>query len=353
LLEGPLKNEIEMSKNWKRNKGEGGDSRDRHRGGSSGGGGGGGFGGGYGGNDISSCRGYPIIVGTCDTAREKETSKELVNLFTQTLEAMGYDDDEAEAGEGAGESSTASLSILDLIAQELAEVRSKRHRGSQRVMSVQSGIKGIVVIKVVRRNICPVALVKATFDRIRKERLALTRYVVRLIPLQMVFFPSAEELTMNLTALLASIPEQVGDKISSAEEPREEDSSKLLSITSSSQPLDELEQGKAFAEAIAAKLKKKRNANRPSSQSARLVYSISYKARNHNVLTRHEVVKAVTTTMPSYATFNLRSEKVLFLMDFLDFVCDARYQLCLRRACFSLGVGCRRSVEKYMRSFIH
>jgi hypothetical protein len=44
-------------------------------------------------------------VGTCDTAREKETSKELVNLFTQTLEAMGYDDDEAEAGEGAGESS--------------------------------------------------------------------------------------------------------------------------------------------------------------------------------------------------------------------------------------------------------
>ena len=47
-----------------------------------------GKGGGGGGNDLPSCRGMGIVVGSCDNAREREASKELVNLFNEHIEEL-------------------------------------------------------------------------------------------------------------------------------------------------------------------------------------------------------------------------------------------------------------------------
>lgn len=38
-------------------------------------------------NALGDCRGYGCVMGTCDAARERETSKELVNLLTQAIES--------------------------------------------------------------------------------------------------------------------------------------------------------------------------------------------------------------------------------------------------------------------------
>ena len=43
----------------------------------------GGHGGGGGGADLTSCRGLACVIGTSDTAREREASKELVNILNQ------------------------------------------------------------------------------------------------------------------------------------------------------------------------------------------------------------------------------------------------------------------------------
>ena len=37
-------------------------------------------------NALGDCRGFGCVMGTCDAARERETSKELVNLLTQAIE---------------------------------------------------------------------------------------------------------------------------------------------------------------------------------------------------------------------------------------------------------------------------
>jgi len=41
-----------------------------------------------GGNALANCRGFGCVMGTCDAARERETSKELVNLLTQAIEQL-------------------------------------------------------------------------------------------------------------------------------------------------------------------------------------------------------------------------------------------------------------------------
>jgi hypothetical protein len=133
------------------------------------------------GNDFASCRGHPVVIGTCDAARERETSKELVNMLTHAIEALypsveqKDDDDEVEEK---------FESIQDMLNAELKEVRQKKHEYTQSVMSIQTGIKGIVLIKINRKDVCPVELVKSVFDQVKKDRLPCSRYVVRVLPMK-------------------------------------------------------------------------------------------------------------------------------------------------------------------------
>ena len=184
-----------MGKNW---KGPGGG-----RGGRGGGRGGRGGGGGSN-NDTSSCKGHGAIMGTCDAARERETSKEMVNLLNQAIESLGMairDDTESTQHES---SSGGTDSVKDMLAQEIAQVRKQKHSATQNVMSVDTKVKGIVMIKVMRSDLCPLELVKAIFERVRTEKEPCSRHVVRLIPLQMVFFPNNNHLSENVASIIQS-----------------------------------------------------------------------------------------------------------------------------------------------------
>ena len=184
-----------MGKNW---KGPGGG-----RGGRGGGRGGRGGGGGSN-NDTSSCKGHGAIMGTCDAARERETSKEMVNLLNQAIESLGMairDDTESTQHES---SSGGTDSVKDMLAQEIAQVRKQKHSATQNVMSVDTKVKGIVMIKVMRSDLCPLELVKAIFERVRTEKEPCSRHVVRLIPLQRVFFPNNNHLSENVASIIQS-----------------------------------------------------------------------------------------------------------------------------------------------------
>lgn len=154
-------------------------------------------------NDLPSCRGKSIVVGTCDAARERETSKEMVNILLQSIEIYKAQRN-AEKNEGcdssgqAEEDSSNSWSIADMLRQELAEVKAQKHSTTQDVMSVNTGIRGVVVIKINNPAYCPVELVKLIFERVRKERSPCSRNVVRLFPLKYVCFPKEDELEASL-----------------------------------------------------------------------------------------------------------------------------------------------------------
>ncbi len=186
--------------------------RERH--GGRGGGGRGGAGGGD--TGLQSCRGLAIIVGTCDSVREREANKELLNILTQAIEDM------VEAGElpvcwgnvaatvststqhESDEDAPPTDSVAAMLAAEVAQLRNQDGStgGGSAVLSVNPDIKGVVVVKIVRPDVCPVKLLSHVFDRVRRGKAAISKHLIRLTPCSRCFFPNAFELIANVRALL-------------------------------------------------------------------------------------------------------------------------------------------------------
>ena len=138
-------------------------------------------------------------MGTCDAARERETSKELVNLLNQAIESLSPT--VAEHSEPAS-SYSGGGSVKDMLAREIAQVQGQKHSATQNVMSVDTRVKGLVLIKIMRRDLCPVELVKSIFDRVRTEKEPCSRHVVRIIPLQKIFYPNNNDLSDNIANIV-------------------------------------------------------------------------------------------------------------------------------------------------------
>jgi hypothetical protein len=176
-----------MGKNWK-GRGGGGGGR---------GGGGGGRGGGGGGSaDLPSVRGFACVAGTCDGAREREANRELVNLLNDALDELYPLPAEAPQEDAEG----GQLSVQDALAVELAAVRTQSHGATQRVRSINTGMKGYVLAKINFREACPVKLVASIFKRVESTRLPCARNLCRIFPLQNTFYPNAEEMEVAVNA---------------------------------------------------------------------------------------------------------------------------------------------------------
>ena len=189
-----------MGKKWNGNR--------RNKRGSYGGGGGGG--GGY--HDLTSCRGFSAVLCTCDVARERESSKELINILVQAVEEIYSSAQEKIAHDVYGSVEqedgdltlipTSSGSIEAMLKGELAEVRQQAGAGKQEIVSVNTGVKGIVMAKIINRKYCPIRLVTSVFDRVRREHLPCSRNLVRMVPLKWIYYPNEEELKENLLSLV-------------------------------------------------------------------------------------------------------------------------------------------------------
>ena len=147
-----------MGKNWK--------------GGRTGGRGGGG---GKGSNDLTSCRGHGFVLGTCDAAREREASKELVNLLTQAIEETQMQNTDSTTKSEDNGNALNSTSIERMLADELSEIRNQSHKDSQNVISINTNVKGMVLVKLMRDDMCPVRLVKSIFHRVKRDKQPVSR----------------------------------------------------------------------------------------------------------------------------------------------------------------------------------
>lgn len=242
-------------------------------------------------HDFVSCRGHPVIIATCDPAREREATKELVNLLNQTIEEYGLltEDNALSSAEGNSSNNPEQESISDMIQQELAQVRCQQHSGTQCIVSVKSGVKGIAIAKVMKADLSPVELVCCIFDKIKKEKLPCSRHIARLIPLQRTFYPQEEDFNSNFSALLrqefpSSVTTTLGKR--KAEATSESEGSEIAK--------EEVQE-----KAVEIEL-----------TSQEFIYSTSFKARNHNTLTKLLIQNKIRELMPSNATLNYRHGKV-------------------------------------------
>lgn len=357
-----------MGKNWRGNKGGNGNSSS--------------------GSNLSSCRGYGVILGTCDSARERETSKELVNLFTQVIEEQEEQNKDSITTNNndtynninnivcKNDNNESSVSIQASLEQELAEIRQGASKKTQQVISIKTSVKGVVVIKVMNKRYNPVDLVLYVFEKVQKEKLPCTRYVVRLIPLETVFYPQLDELTENVRIMggrlgpLKPIVSEIAKDCNSDTVGKKRKLDDTLIDTNANADIDEITDSvttatgattsittadcnvDADADAAASKgdlvsvpteesvtkveIDEAENANELtkteatafsveqnsrersgtstienfSSSYKNIRYTVSFKARNNNVLSKNQVLAVARLHMPTNAYNDQRSEEV-------------------------------------------
>ena len=147
--------------------------------------------------DISSCRGHGVIIGTCDAARERETTVELSRLLNEAIEYLLEDSCRAGSLPIKGE----SQSIAEIVAAEISSAKR-----SQNITSIHTNTKGLVMLKIssdmAKQGMTPLRLIESVFRRIERTKQANSKYTCRLIPLAHVFFPNESELQCSLRKCL-------------------------------------------------------------------------------------------------------------------------------------------------------
>lgn len=319
-----------MGKNWKGGRGGGGG-----KGGSSS-------------NDMPSCRGHKCIMATCDPAREREANKELVNLLNQAIETLIGNNNNNE-----NEIDTSNMSIQEQLAAEISQIKGQNHQSTQQVISINTNIKGIILVKLNNKSLCPIKLITEIFNRASKDKQSVSRHIARLVPFERVFFPSDEQLKWNLYELLQErfpngnfpyipdrpksegynfVPKEVNsiinnqdisknDEIVSNEEEEIEvvkvedkiatndgieiiDKKRNLDITE-----DENISKKLCNETIPVILEEKEKVS--FTFYPPFVYNVMFKARNNSVLSRLSTLSFCNRVMPKFAKVNYKDIEVI------------------------------------------
>lgn len=283
-----------MGKNWK-----GGKNQAAYKGGQ---------------HDFASCRGHGVIIGTSDAARERETSKELVNLLNQAIEEIYPDiENEKEDVDACNEEQDEAInqeeapsSIENLLKAELNEVKQRKHTATQNAVSIKTDVKGITLIKLTRRRFCPIKLVNAIFERVKREKASCCRYVIRMIPLKHVFFPNEEELRATLKTVVAEGLSGMGitvlpvdaDAEPAAKRARCETSEGEATATVEETTEDQVEIQHVVPQATTVANMKK------------FPYQVHFKARNHNVLTKDLTLSVANELLRPYGYGDVHNPQV-------------------------------------------
>jgi hypothetical protein len=268
------------------------------------------------GHDFSSCRGFGIILGTCDAAKERETSKEMVNLFSEAIEQVypgsllqnsQKNNDELEPTE-----KKESLSIADLMKQEISDIKTKKTANLSTVVSIKTDVKGIALVKLLKPEYCPVTLLRKVFDNIKSSKKGCCRYVVRLIPLKHVIFPKEDDFLDNMPKIFNTEfginidePKLVASSTTGEKRPREEDEE------DSTQEAPVAKIPKVDEESVSDQTESA-VVKRPLNTQEKFRYAVHFKARNHNVLTKQFVNDSVIEALKDYGIADFRYAKVIF-----------------------------------------
>ena len=302
-----------MGKNWKGGRGGGGGGR-----------------GGGGSNDTASVRGNAAIIATCDAARERETNKEMLNLLNQTIEEI-YPELVEVSGSIESDETVETKTSSDFLSEEIAALRQQTKKSSVMLMSVNTGIKGLCLIKVMNKKICPVRLVAAVFERVLNKKEAVSRHVVRVIPLMKTFYPNEDQLKEYSSVLCKEVfscyfpvvqnsstdTEKVSSnemvigevRVRDSEEDVQGDSKRIkLADPETCEPSPQKCPSSSAVLSVSA--------SAPGNAQPTIIYSVLFKKRDHDVLKREPVQEIVRQNMPKNARVDYKVPKVWY-----DLVC--------------------------------
>ena len=226
------------------------------------------------GADLPSARGFSCVLATCDGNREREATKELLNLLEQALETR-YPQRSSAA---VTSSNDASKTLCDLLQEELSDIKKSSKMRDQPLVSVSTGTKGVVLVVIKDATICAKELFYEIFLRIRRDKQMCCRHIVRMIPFQKVVYPDLEELKATLTELIQ------------------------LELLVPNEGAESAVKRQCVDPAVSS-----------FSQALPKRWCVDFKARNHDTLRKQEVYDMVTSVMPPGYRVDYKHPEVLKL----------------------------------------
>lgn len=176
-------------------------------------------------------KGHQAVVGTCDVRNDRQATAELVDLLNAFADKVYPETDEesssspsavpdsgstdnsegaspatpaavdpekaacGDAGAGTeatgGSSEQQQLSVEEMIRKEADALRAGRGK-TRRFQSVNTFVKGVVMVCVVDPQVDALRLVDAMFEEIRETRKRRSRFLERVTPMQTVAFSELE-----------------------------------------------------------------------------------------------------------------------------------------------------------------
>jgi len=226
---------------------------------------------------------------------------------------------------------TANQTSSDILALELANCRSDKTT-NKCVMSVNTGIKGLCLVKILNDTICPLKLVCSIFDSILESKRPVSRYIIRIIPLVKTFYPNIEELSDNMSAFLKSLfPSTSENAVLESDVPATACYVET-SIDETSSKRIRLDIAKEASDSISGIAELTKDESVPSAQTelvgmnlisntdtltqvlcpsySAATYCVQFKRRNHDVLVRDSVQDLVRSQIPRMYRVNYKTPKV-------------------------------------------
>jgi hypothetical protein len=199
-------------------------------------------------------------------------------------------------------------------------------------------VKGVVFVKIRKRHICPVRLVRALFAQVEADGLPLSRHLVRIVPLQRVFFPDEQELTAHVRAIVGlpalQIKKAEKDELENEEPTVEvtegtnvdevERDAKRSRVEEGDAPIveetvnipdDAIVKEDVVTEAVdvstSVDVEPIVEVQPPVVPGPPLTYNFTIKIRNHDTLKKNQIIHCVTSTLPRHRFhYNYKEFKV-------------------------------------------
>lgn len=194
--------------------------------------------------NLGNVKGHQAVVGTCDIRNDRQATAELVDMLNAVADDM-YPEDEKDdeggeatagsslvaantdtnkstaednSGDGGGDETTASaaaqepapaaseLSVEEMVRQEAEALRSGSVK-THRFKSVNTTVKGVVMVCVMDPKIDILRLVDALYAEIRTTKMRRSRFLERVTPLQVTSYSDLESLKQAAEPMiLAALP---------------------------------------------------------------------------------------------------------------------------------------------------
>jgi hypothetical protein len=114
----------------------------------------------------------------------------LNDIRDELVDKSGFDNADEDNGEDEG---AVEQSIEEALASELQSAKGGRGDLKGAITSINTGVAGLAMVRVRRGSgPSPSALVRALFERVRVGKVRCTRFLVRVVPMDITFYPNLD-----------------------------------------------------------------------------------------------------------------------------------------------------------------